>query len=398
MNALRHHCRLCGTALQPAGALALGDLPPCNRFDEGVDAPRLPLAMVECTQCQLVQLLETPPLAFVVPRHAWIRYNEPMAHLPDLARQLRAVLPQLLPQQPSTLAVGPFDAPLFQQMAEWGGAARELAALQATAPGRYPYLESLAYRLNGNVLAGVEKADLVSCRYLLEHCHDPVAALRAMAGLLTPDGVLLVEVPDSSKFLAACDYSFPWEEHICYFTEATLRALAAQAGLTVRLWQRYPGVLEDAMVLVLAQGEQTPQLSNTAPLGPSTLFSTYRDSWAAQSAHYRQWLQGVRAQGRRVAIFGAGHQAIMFIHALGLADLVDAVLDDAADKAGCRIPGTSIPIVPSAVLLDGNSFGLCLLALSAGAQQQVRLRYQAWLNQGGVMQTIFPGQVNQPCN
>ncbi|GAB2861206.1 class I SAM-dependent methyltransferase [Pseudoduganella ginsengisoli] len=379
-------CRLCSAPLAPDTALAVGDVPPCNRFSDGPDAPRLPLAMVECAQCQLVQLLQLPPLDALVPRHAWIRYNEPSAHLPDVAQHVRA----LMPDAPGVLGLGPFEGPLLQHMTEWGGARHtpDLAAQSAAQPGRYPYLETWQHVLRHDVLASCGKADLVTCRYLLEHSHDPVAMLQALAGALKPGGVLLVEVPDSSKFLTVCDYSFIWEEHVCYFTEATLRALAARAGLAVRQCLRYPGTQEDALVLLLQAG--APGQAAPSGLGPSALFARYRAAWPGQRTHYQQWLGDMHAQGRRVAIFGAGHQAIMFIHALGLAQLVDIVLDDAPDKAGCRIPGTAIPIVPSSVLQAQDDIGLCLLALSAGAQQSVRARFDGWLQQGGVMQSIYP--------
>ena len=78
--------------------------------------------------------------------------------------------------------------------------------------------------------APIYDADIVCCRYLLEHCHDPLAALGTLRQLLSADGLLIVEVPDSEKFLSACDYSFLWEEHVSYFTDATLLSLLSRHG------------------------------------------------------------------------------------------------------------------------------------------------------------------------
>jgi hypothetical protein len=98
----------------------------------------------------------------------------------------------------------------------------------------------------------------VSCRYLLEHSHDPVASLQGLGHLMADNGLLLIEVPDSSKFLSAMDYSFIWEEHICYFTEDTFRACALKAGYEIVQFTRYPGELEDALVFVLRAAKHLP--------------------------------------------------------------------------------------------------------------------------------------------
>ncbi len=106
----------------------------------------------------------------------------------------------------------------------------------AASEDHYPYLESWQASLNAPRLAGIASRmgtfDVVSCRYIIEHSPEPVACARALRALLSPNGLLLIEVPDSSKFLAARDYCFLWEEHSCYFVEETLAAACRNGGLT----------------------------------------------------------------------------------------------------------------------------------------------------------------------
>ena len=115
----------------------------------------------------------------------------------------------------------------------------------ATSPGRYPYLESWQASLNARRLTEIAARrgnfDIVSCRYIIEHSPEPVVALAALKSLLNRDGLLLIEVPDSSTFLAARDYCFLWEEHSCYFVEETLGRLAETAGFRVRRRSGPPG-------------------------------------------------------------------------------------------------------------------------------------------------------------
>src|SRR5262249_28588250 len=156
------------------------------------------------------------------------------------------------------------------------------------------------------IAAGRGTFDLVSCRYILEHSPDPVAALIALKSLLSDDGLLLVEVPDSSKFLAARDYCFLWEEHSCYFVEETLGRLAESAGFRALSVLRYEGALEDALVAVLKVAG--PPSAMHAPLGASPLFQAYRDHFATTRAGLQAKLAGAAGPAKdRVALFGIGH-------------------------------------------------------------------------------------------
>ncbi|MGW8367085.1 MAG: methyltransferase domain-containing protein [Gammaproteobacteria bacterium] len=49
------------------------------------------------------------------------------------------------------------------------------------------------------------QADLLLVRHVLEHAHDPGAFLEALSMLVRPEGYLLFEMPDCTKFVRACD-------------------------------------------------------------------------------------------------------------------------------------------------------------------------------------------------
>src|SRR4029079_8962309 len=94
-------------------------------------------------------------------------------------------------------------------------------------------------------------ADLLIARHVLEHAHDPVSVLATLGKLMTQGGYLVIEVPDCTKFVDACDYSFVWEEHITYFSSETLAALIERAGLTLHEIFAYPYPYEDALIAIV---------------------------------------------------------------------------------------------------------------------------------------------------
>jgi SAM-dependent methyltransferase len=87
----------------------------------------------------------------------------------------------------------------------------------------------------GTARASATQYSVVSLVAVLEHLVDPAAALRDISGLLAPDGLLYLHVPDAARF--DDDIDAPYQqfsvEHINYFTAASLRNLLASVGLEV---------------------------------------------------------------------------------------------------------------------------------------------------------------------
>ena len=81
--------------------------------------------------------------------------------------------------------------------------------------------------------------DLVTLNKVLEHVPDPVSMLQRAAGLLTPGGVVYVELPDGEG--AAAEGPGREEffvEHLHVFSPASLALLVARAGLRLRRVER----------------------------------------------------------------------------------------------------------------------------------------------------------------
>jgi hypothetical protein len=102
----------------------------------------------------------------------------------------------------------------------------------------------------------------------------------------------------------------------------------------------------------------------------------------------RQLLQEWRRAGK-IAVFGAGHQSVMFINLLGVADLIDFVVDDDPHKLGLRLPGSRLPIVASANLANGE-VKLCLSSLSVESEIKVVQKLSRFFEEGGSFASIFP--------
>ncbi len=105
------------------------------------------------------------------------------------------------------------------------------------------------HRVRLGTLEGLEEADrtynAITMFYVLEHLPDPIGALRKVAGLLVPGGVLLLRVPHTTPIvrllapigLGRALYDPPY--HLYDFSSAVLREMLGRTGFVDI--QTFPG-------------------------------------------------------------------------------------------------------------------------------------------------------------
>ena len=132
----------------------------------------------------------------------------------------------------------------------------ELARLSDAALAPYGGHCEHASAVDGMARFAPGSLDLVVLSSFLEHEIAPLPLLRHCRAALREGGIVLVKVPNHASWNRAirgprwCGYR--WPDHVNYFTPATLRAMATQAGLELERmsWRdRFP--LSDSLYAVL---------------------------------------------------------------------------------------------------------------------------------------------------
>jgi len=390
-----HRCLCCG-AHTVETLVDFGLQPPSNRFEhpEHPERDRHPLVVGQCAACGLIQLIKPMAPSMAKSRFEWLTYNEPEGHLDDLVGRLcrlpgidkTARIFALTYKDDSTLArlkkLGFVHTYRYQSEADFGlhDSCAGLETVQAAVE------ESTAARL----AAKHGLADLLIVRHVLEHAHEPLAFLRAVRALVKSGGYLIFEMPDSTKFIKACDHCFVWEEHITYLTDQSLKALIASAGLRVEQTILYSYPLEDSLIAVVKN--ETQQGTGRPAQERLELLLVDGKKFARSFLDRRNYLQSLlgawRHAGKRTAIFGAGHLAAKFANMYSLEKLLDCVIDDNPYKQCLLMPGSRLAIRGSSTLETG-AIDLCLLSLNPESEQRVLAKNQSFLERGGKFLSIF---------
>jgi len=197
----------------------------------------------------------------------------------------------------------------------------------------------------------------------------------------------MFEVPAAEKMIAAADHALLWEEHVAYFTAATLERFFAAAGVPAKL-SRHPYALEDSLVAVVRNSPGGTAAGATADAAEIEASQALGKQFAGLRAGYQRELAAWRAQHQRVALFGAGHLALKFVNLYGLSDLIDCVIDDNPQKQGTYLPGSCLPVVSSSVLQDAG-IDFCLLALNPDREAAVIASQPQFTARGGHFLSIF---------
>lgn len=389
---MKDFCRSCHSR-DVIETLALGPQPASNRFlvSPGELCDKHPLNFGYCQGCGLAQLLNPAPSASIRSPHIWLSYNEPESHLDHLVEIL------------STEFVSAHSAKIRGLTYKDDTTLERLKRLGFSNPERLDIVHDLCIRDPSAGLETIQSsltsptaqkiisekgtADLLIVRHLLEHAHSPIELLRACQTLTAAGGVMVFEVPDARKMLTGGDHCFLWEEHIVYFTADTLRRFFEQAGLSDVEVRVYSYAMEDSLVAIVRNTTSETQEAHPAPEETSILLE-FTDSFDARSRKVRNHLQALSAQGKSVAMFGAGHLSLKFINFYELAPYIQCVIDDNPHKQGLFMCGSGLPIVPSSCL-ETYQIDLCILGLNLESERKVCEAKADYIQRGGKFLSAF---------
>ncbi len=367
----RKTCRICGsTALQPV--IDLGEQYLQGSFIKpGVLAPpnrKLPTQLVRCdltadeNACGLVQMQHSFP-AEILYANYWYRSatNATMRdHLAGIAKTAAEIVGE---QRLTVLDIGCNDGTLLKAYpagstlygVDPSDIANEIDVDLTLVNTVFPSDRALAILPH----AGFDIVTSIAMFYDLE---DPVGFARAIAGLLKPKGIWVLEMSYLPLMLLQNSFDTICHEHLEYYSVAALEQVAARANLrifraeindinggSIRCYvcsaadDSYGTPADREFLHRLRIREFEMELDTARP------YAAFQDRINILRDELNKLLFDIRARGEHIHIYGASTKGNVLLQWYGINRLmVDCAADRNPQKEGSMTLGTEIPIISEA--------------------------------------------------
>lgn len=392
-----HRCLVCTSDLTET-ILELGRQPVSSHFLKARDQRVVEhdLALALCRRCGVVQLARPFPFRDLVPPYDWITYREPETHLDAVVEKV-CTLAEI---GTGTVVAGlTFKDKTALERFRGRGVSRiwslDLSEdLHASNPNAN--IETVQGLLTPETAIEIARrrspADILFIRHILEHTEQPQRFMRAVGELLAPDGLLVIEVPDCRANLERQDYTMIWEEHTLYLTPETIAQTLHAAGCTVVASEIHPFPFEDVIVVYARKSPAaTPSampVAADAVARNTELARSFGRSFPTWTERYRRVFASLTGDGRKLAVYGAGHLSCAFLNFHGLTDYFAGVVDDSPQKQGLYLPKCGLPIMPRSTLA-GSKVSACFFGLAPQLEEQIIANCPDYVAAGGRFFSLF---------
>ncbi|MEL6997629.1 MAG: NAD-dependent epimerase/dehydratase family protein [Pseudomonadota bacterium] len=390
-------CASCGTqGLKPV--LDLGMMPRSDGLIDTARAPgrelRYPLLVGYCPDCTLVQLLETPSAAEM--------FNEDYLYFSsfseDLLRHSTENALDLIDRcglgsDDLVVELASNDGYMLKNFVEKGiqvlgidPAPKQVEA--ARAAGVSSICDFFGTDLAGRLGGEGRSAKLIIANNVVAHVADQNDFVAGIAKLLAEDGMAVIEFPYVRDLIDHVEFDTIYHEHRCYFSVTSAKALFARHGLhlndvrrvaihggSLRLYFEKQAAPSDAVAAMLAE-EKDLGIDSYA------YYQSFGEHVRSFRARARKLVGDLRAEGKRIAAYGAAAKGTIMLNYLGLnQNVVDYVVDKNTHKQGKYMPGVGLRIDdPEKLMQDKPEY---VMILPWNFRNEIIRQQEAFISAGG---------------
>lgn len=376
----RNTCRLCGGAVL-SKVLSLAPTPPANAFvtREEIETQQrsYPLDVAFCEGCGHLQLLDVVDPVELYEHYVYVSGTSPVfvQHFSDYADYVIARFSP--PANGLVIDIGANDGTLLGFFRQSGrrvlgvDPAREISA-RAQASGIPVLNEFFTAPLAGRIRGEHGPASVITANNVIAHIDDLAGVMDGVRQLLAPEGIFVFEVSYLVDVMERTLFDTIYHEHLDYHAAGPLARFFERCGLelieAIRV-DSHGGSLRGVVQLgggplpVGPSVETAIALERKMGLDKADTYRVFAAHVDALGARLVELLHALKAQGKRIAGFGAPAKATTLLYHFGIErGVLDFIVDDSPLKQGLYTPGSHIPVVSSRELYERRPDYLLVLA------------------------------------
>lgn len=359
------NCRGCGYVVELV-VFEMDPMPLAGGFtktrEEALQAERLPLTWVQCTECKLVQVAEDVPDDILYENYSYASSSVGALcdHFDKYAEFLTIYLSDERPRR--VLEIGCNDGILLRRLPkDWELIGVDPSDVALVAPTVWAGHEGASYHLINEPFTGklgLRDFDLVFASNCLAHITDIRGTVEAAAQALRPEGEFWVEVHDLNATLQTGQWDTIYHEHKVEYSLATLVKTVEPHGFRLRMTTKLPlhgGLIRAGFV-------KTEEVSTIPFPDPTYSFDLLNEAYKNRrvSEEYRKFFDASVA-------YGASGRATVWFNQFPELEF-QAVIDDSPLRQGKFVPGVGWPIVSWSDRPKGD----CILITAWNYADQIR--------------------------
>jgi hypothetical protein len=240
-------------------------------------------------------------------------------------------------------------------------------------------------------------ANLITANNVFANIDDLSGVTSNINALLAPGGVFVIEFAYLGDLVRNRVFDYVYHEHLSYFSVETLRTFFGRAGMTIVTAEPVDTKGGSLRIYVQRTSEVSRPVDGVerlvdeerrAGLRQPDTYRALQNTVDANRNKCRQILASYKAEGKRIAGYGASVTCTTLIYHFGLQDFLEFLVDDNGRKHGTLCPGTKLMVKPSADLYPSKTDVVVVLAWRFA--DMIIERNKRHVSEGGVFVMPMP--------
>jgi len=304
---------------------------------------KYPFRLGHCATCGFMQIMECIDPNILYQNYFTISSWKNQPHIPRLISVMQSITG--LSGNSRILDIGCNDGSFLETLKQQGY--ENISGIEPTKDASQKALDkglNVHYGFFGKETAtnifNKNYFDVITTRQVLEHISNLDDFLEGVNFVLKDDGYFVIEIPDSEWNLDYLDYAL-WEEHVNYFTLATLKQLLRKHSFEVI--HHESTLFSGKALIVFCERVKTAKEKIEYNDSDRKKTRNYQSHWELYKNKLYKFLA---SQNKPIAVYGCGARSSTFVNFTAISKFIDCFIDDQTEKQDLFVPGGLLRINP----------------------------------------------------